>query len=283
MNRNEEPSVSVVIPVHNGAHVIGDQLRSVVKSLRMYPSSEVLVVNNNSTDDLATAISALRDTSPVPIRLLTADGKEGEPYARNVGWRAAYGDLILFCDADDEVSDLWASALVEALAEGRYATGPLRVDRLNEPHVVRTRGHALFRELPFFHGLVPFAHGANMGFERGTLAKLGGFNESFLIGCDIELAVRAWRGGVDLDWVPGAVVDYRLRSTPTEVFHQARAYGHSRRDLDSLLPEARIQRSKWRNNLRRAAWLTRHSLFLIRTKRRLEWLWVAGQLVGEME
>ena len=141
---------------------------------------------------------------------------------------------------------------------------------------------ALFRELPTLHGVVPFAHGCNMGFRRSVLEQTGGFDETYLIGCDIEMAIRLWRADVTLMWSPEALVHYRLRSTPRAVYRQARAYGRSRLRFDALVPELEPTHGATKQ-LRRLAWLMRHLPDLRSLEGRFKWSWVSGQVVGEVE
>lgn len=277
------PDISVVIPVHNGAEFIRAQLEAVGSSLASVPSAEVLVVDNRSDDGSANiAIEWARRTG-APLEVIDAHERAGEPYARNVGWRAARSDLIAYCDADDVVSPQWLRALFDGLQEHDYVTGPLDTYELNDPAIADLRGQALFRSLAHVHEVVPFAHGCNMGFRRSTLEDVGGFDESFLIACDIEIAVRLWRSGVELAWLEDAVVHYRLRSTPAQIFRQARAYGRSRHRITALVPEAARDASPDRRRLRRLAWLVRHIPETRKESGRARWAWVGGQVVGELE
>lgn len=276
-------SASVVIPMHNGGDVIRQQLDGLSLALRNRPDAEIVVVDNRSTDRGAVVAAQWGDDAGAPVRVVDAHDKAGEPHARNVGWQAARSDVILFCDADDVVSPTWAGALAAALERNRYATGPLDTSRLNDPRIVDLRGQRLFRSIPTLANGIPFAHGCNMGFRRGALEQLSGFDESFLIGCDIEIAVRAWRDGIRLVWEPDALVHYRLRSTPGEVFRQARAYGRSRRRIAAMVDGPGVGDVDWWHQLRRTAWLARHAPGLARFGGRMEWAWVAGQVAGELE
>lgn len=89
--------VSVIIPVYNGARFIEMALRSVQR--QSYPASEIIVVDDGSTDGTAAAIAH----SGVAVRYLYQQNA-GAQYARNVGLAMARGELITFLDADD----LWS-------------------------------------------------------------------------------------------------------------------------------------------------------------------------------
>ncbi len=88
------PSVSVVIPVYNGAGLVGSAIRSVLaQTLLPY---EIIVVNDGSTDETLDALLVFRDS----ITVITTINR-GVSCARNTGIRAARGDWIAFLDADD--------------------------------------------------------------------------------------------------------------------------------------------------------------------------------------
>lgn len=276
------PELSIVIPVHNGAEWITEQLDGLALSLAEGPSAEILVVDNRCTDDTIGVVGRWSDQTGIPVRVVPANERAGEPYARNVGFRAARTDFIAYCDADDVVAPTWTSAMLKMLKSADYVTGPLDTHRLNSPEAADMRGQALFRELPTLHGVVPFAHGCNMGFRRSVLEQTGGFDETYLIGCDIEMAIRLWRADVTLMWSPEALVHYRLRSTPRAVYRQARAYGRSRLRFDALVPELEPTHGATKQ-LRRLAWLMRHLPDLRSLEGRFKWSWVSGQVVGEVE
>ncbi len=275
-----KPSVSIVVPMHNGAASITEQLDGLDAAVCDLPGVEILVVDNRSTDGGAEIVRSWASAHRPALRLVPADEKAGEPYARNVGWRAADGEVILFCDADDVVAPAWARALTERLQDARYATGPLETARLNPPAIANLRGQRLFTSLPRLPQGIPFAHGCNLGFRRELLEELGGFDESYLIACDLEIAVRAHRHGVELAWAPEALVHYRLRSEPGEIYHQAGAYARSRRRIDRLL--GGNGRPDLAQQARRIAWLVRHLPGTVHYGGRAQWTWVAGQVTGEL-
>lgn len=83
---------SVVIPVHNGADVIGACLASILSSAIDVPY-DVIVVDDGSTDGTAEVVARF------PVRYMRID-KAGVARARNVGIRHASGAAVFFFDAD---------------------------------------------------------------------------------------------------------------------------------------------------------------------------------------
>lgn len=278
-----DPVVSVVIPAHNAAATIIDQLNAVAIAAGAIPA-EVIVVDNRSTDDTVAVVERWIDEHGVDARVVPAPDRAGEPHARNVGVAAARAELICFCDADDAVHPGWLAAMVDGLREATYVTGPLDLDALNEPWLVEIRGRATTEHAAVLWDTVPYAHGCNMGFRRAALLAVGGFDEQYTTACDLDIAVRMWEAGHELHFVPDAVVSYRLRRTLADTYRQGVSYGrwrvpirHRVAALSAALP------SPVRPSLRRAAWLARRAVPAVFSRRaRVAWVWVASQLWGEV-
>jgi glycosyltransferase involved in cell wall biosynthesis len=91
--------VSVVIPVFNGDSTIVRAVESVLT--QTHPPFEIIVINDASTDDTASVLEQLAQTSGIPLIVMTNSDNVGPGVSRNVGWSHARGDLIAFLDADD--------------------------------------------------------------------------------------------------------------------------------------------------------------------------------------
>src|SRR5580704_5352810 len=84
-------SISIVIPVYNGAHY----LRACLKHLKASDAAalECIVVDDGSTDDSAAVAREFGAT-------VISSPHRGPAAARNLGAKAANGDILLFLDAD---------------------------------------------------------------------------------------------------------------------------------------------------------------------------------------
>ena len=87
-----QPSISVIVPVYNGAGFLRQSLEalacSTVKPL------EVIVVDDCSTDN---SIDVCLESD---VRLFSTPQNSGPAVARNLGAEVAKGDVLLFVDAD---------------------------------------------------------------------------------------------------------------------------------------------------------------------------------------
>ncbi|MFF3674483.1 glycosyltransferase [Streptomyces sp. NPDC002120] len=220
------PTVSVVIPARNAAAYLEAQLAALVAQDFAAPY-EVLVADNGSTD--ATASIARRWAARHAfVRLVDARARAGIGYARNTGVRAAAGDVVLFCDCDDEAAPGWIAGMVEALGRADVVGGPLDLTRLNPPAVRAWRGDPELRRLPVTMRFLPYATGANLGVRTSVYRDLGGFDEAYTGSHDdVEFCWRAQLASHSLAYAPDAVMHYRLRGDVRALAKQRSGYGRS--------------------------------------------------------
>ncbi len=122
--RVEYPEVSIVIPAYNEER---DLLRTVssLSELRLPFKTELIIVNNNSTDKTQMLLDALGIRS-------VFEKKQGISRARQAGLEAARGSYILNADADSIYPPDWGKDFVETLQKqpdvavvyGRYSFIP---------------------------------------------------------------------------------------------------------------------------------------------------------------
>ncbi len=89
--------VSIVIPTWNRKNDLGKCLTSINKL--NYPSIEVIVVDNGSSDGTR---EMLQNEYP-DIKVISNENNLGAPYARNQGILVSSGDYIWFLDNDTEI------------------------------------------------------------------------------------------------------------------------------------------------------------------------------------
>ncbi|WP_250125293.1 glycosyltransferase [Chroococcidiopsis sp. CCMEE 29] len=188
----EQLRVSVIIPVHNG----GDSFRRCLSSLAKTtpPPSEIIVVADGDTDGswlLAKEFNA---------KVLRINARGGPAQARNLGAKAAQGDILFFVDADvvvypDTISQVASTfsrepdlaALIGSYDDAPGATNFLSQYRNLLHHYVHQTG---CEEASTFWG----ACGA---IRRQVFLSLGGFDESYRQPSieDIELGYRLKQAG----------------------------------------------------------------------------------------
>ena len=94
---NDTPLVSVIIPTYNHARYLGNAIDSVIA--QKYPSIEIIVVDNYSTDETETKVN---EYLPGQIKYLKFNNQGVIAASRNYGVKSAKGEMVAFLDSDDE-------------------------------------------------------------------------------------------------------------------------------------------------------------------------------------
>ena len=92
------PKVSICIPVYNVEQYIGRCLESIQR--QSLEDIEIIVVND-CTPDKSMDIVRQYAAKDERIKIIENDGNQGLMVARRMGYIAATGDYITFCDSDD--------------------------------------------------------------------------------------------------------------------------------------------------------------------------------------
>ncbi len=115
-------SISIVIPAYNEERRLPATLDKVLAYLdaKDYPSSEVIVVDDGSSDGTAQVIGRYQSADP-RVRLVSNPGNRGKGYSVRHGMMEAEGEWRLFSDADlsapiEELDKLLAAAKEQGAA-----------------------------------------------------------------------------------------------------------------------------------------------------------------------
>jgi hypothetical protein len=198
--REERPSaplVSVVVPVFNGAGFVEEAIGNVLA--QRYPSLEIIVVDDGSTDGLQQVLGRL----PVDVRLLRQDNA-GPASARNRGIRDASGECIAFLDVDD----LWPQGSLARLAAALNA----------DPELMVVHGHAqllvLYPESGEYRPegnpaeSFPYYIGAGL-YRRHAFETVGLFDPSLMFAEDTDWYTRLKESGLKFERVPEVTLHVR--------------------------------------------------------------------------
>ena len=203
-------AVSVVVASH-ARHLRLRWLLNALAGQTLAPESwELIVVHDYDT---ATARRVL-DEHPLAadgrLRHVAIEPGTGSPARqRNIGWRAARGDLVAFTDDDCRPEHDWLECLLavarrspRAVVQGRTRPEPLEREILKAPHV---------RTLTV-DPVGPYAQTANILYPCAVLERLGGFDERAIAGEDVGLSLRARAAGVGIVAAADAVVNHAVES-----------------------------------------------------------------------
>lgn len=187
-NKQDNQTVSVVIPTYNRQRFLPRAIDSVLR--QTYPVSEILVVDDGSTDDTPQLIAEAQKHFPL-IKYIRLDKNSGAQNARNVGINAASGEWIGFLDSDDE----WLPDRVRLALEAAHRDG------VSVTHCEYIRqepdGHQFLQRVPPLHGNVylDFLRSPNSTFpglllKKECLIAIGGLDTSIMAWQEWDVLIR---------------------------------------------------------------------------------------------
>lgn len=217
--------LSVIVPCLNAEDTIGMQLKALA-SQRYSEPWEVIVSDNGSSDNSREVIYSFMDQIPA-LRVVDSSDQRGRAHARNVGARAATGQALAFCDADDEVGHGWISAMVQALSKHDFIACRWDIEKLNEKRLQVIRGNPQKSglQLIWYPPYMLHAGSGGIGIKRHWHEAVGGFDESLHRLQDTDYCFRVQLAGAKLHFAPDAVIHVRFRDTLSSIFNQSRLWG----------------------------------------------------------
>jgi GT2 family glycosyltransferase len=231
------PSLSLVIPVHNGAATLGACLDSVVRSGF---AGQVLVVDDGSGDDSVTIAERY------PFALIRLTCNVGASEARNVGARAATGEILFFLDCDikmqpDTIQRIRALFGGEPTLTALFGSYQKNTEPKNFASVYKNLLHHYTHQISS-PDAATFCSGYG-AIRREVFLELGGFDPAQRALEDIEFGYRLHRAG------------YRVRLVKDLQFTHLKTYSLAslvRSDVrDRAIPWTRLmlERNIFRNDL----------------------------------
>ncbi len=190
-----EPEISIVIPAYNEAENIVPTLASLCSNITS-KSIEIIVVNNNSTDNTEALVNACG------VRCIL-ETKQGITHARNAGLMQAKGKYIINADADTIYPKYWIEQMVRplisnpnvAITYGRFSFIPIaKTGRLTyyfyEILADITRFYNNYKKTEAVN-----VYGFNSAFRLHQGLQVGGFNHPDGTNEDGYLALKLSKSG----------------------------------------------------------------------------------------
>jgi glycosyltransferase involved in cell wall biosynthesis len=108
---SKEPDVSVIVGTYNRCNVLRGALESLMNQDCAGTQYEVILVDNNSTDETRAMVENLRDSLGYDNLVYCFEGNQGVSHARNTGIAAARGRIIAFTDDDIRPARNWIASI----------------------------------------------------------------------------------------------------------------------------------------------------------------------------
>lgn len=195
-------TLSVIIPAHQAEKYIAQAVDSVRRQV-WSGETEIIVIDDGSTDNTA----ATAQTLGVQVLRKTQGGAAS---ARNMGLRAAAGQLILLLDADDVLTDGALNAMCAALEDGVDAVFAMAEDFVS-PELTDAQKAALRPREGAYGGVLP---GCSL-IRRRVFEAVGLFDDTMSSGETVAWMLKLRSSGLKLKQLPLVSLKRRLHLTNT--------------------------------------------------------------------
>jgi glycosyltransferase involved in cell wall biosynthesis len=258
-------SASILICTYNRAQMLRETLAA-VQALQRPPECdvEIVVVDNNSSDDTARVIAEATQQPGIPI-VSAREPEQGKSFALNRGLKIVRGDVVALTDDDVWPDPDW---LVHIVADFRardvtFVFGKVlpRWARQPPPEILTPRADCIWGPLAIVdYGDLPADYqpdtpgqrlpiGANLSFTRSALCAIGGWrtdlgkvNGTLISGADHEIFMRLRRHGLYSGYYEPAVMvrHYVPAERLTRSYFRRWFFWHGKTNalmLDDMYPE----------------------------------------------
>lgn len=133
--------ISIIIPCYNNAENTKKIIDNLLEQKKLYPETEIIIVENGSTEDMS-----FLDEYDKDLVIVLHETIKGPSHARNAGIKKARGEYIAFIDNDDDIAPNYVHLLyqrmrfnnseydyciIPALVDGNYITDYDKIDMSN--------------------------------------------------------------------------------------------------------------------------------------------------------
>src|SRR5580693_9156554 len=217
--RPDVQAASLVIPNWNGKDLLERFLSSWMAAIAHHPGSEVIVVDNGSTDGSAEWIRA----NYPAVRLLALPKNLGFGGGSNAGFHAAKNDIVVLLNSDMRVEPDFLAPLLDAFTDESVFAVACQIF-FSDPNKLREETgltqswwengsiRVRHRDDPAIQVPYPCAYGGggSCAFDRRKFLELGGFDEllaPFYME-DTDVGYLAWKRGWKVLYQPASKVHH---------------------------------------------------------------------------
>jgi glycosyltransferase involved in cell wall biosynthesis len=207
-------TLSIIICSYNRASYISDALTSLYVQSSGLDDFEVIIVDNNSTDNTKEVYAQWRQTNTNGQFTFISETKQGASFARNTGAAIAKGEWVCFMDDDAVATTDYVKNIIKHIQDQPFIVGfggriiPKYIP--GEPKWMSYYVSSLVGNFDYASTACAFENGkypleSNMIVKKSVYDQIGGFNVN----------------------LPGVVGTLRIGGEGKELFYKIIALGHT--------------------------------------------------------
>ncbi|MDH3973178.1 MAG: glycosyltransferase [Deltaproteobacteria bacterium] len=229
-----EPDISIVVCTYNRAELLKGCLESLAHQSVEESDYEVIIVDNNSTDNTEDIANAFAER--YPNFFYVKEANQGLSHARNKGYMEARGKYVAYIDDDARAEARWAELIVEAfeiVTPAPVAVGGKILPWYDIPPPTWFSDSVEMRSWGEEKGFLkqPDAQfgfsGSNMAINKSVLVKYNGFSADYGMlgimmgfGEEAELFYRIYKEHPLFWYDPAVQVRHRVPAEKMTLYYQ---------------------------------------------------------------
>jgi len=210
--------ISIIIATYNRSEFLIDALDSLSKQSLSKDKFEIIVVDNNSTDQTEAVVADFKRQYPDLNMSYVMEKNQGLSYARNRGIKESAGEIVAFMDDDARAHKDYCLNLFNMKTSFReYDAFGGKVIPLyeegKEPKWLTKHVWGMLAKVDLGNQIKPFDKkypvGCNMAFRKEIFNKIGMFNTNLLNRCDDkDIFNRIKQARLKILYLPDVVVNH---------------------------------------------------------------------------
>ena len=213
---SHETSITVVIPSRNEKERVAETLISIDTNRSNNTKVEIIVVDDASEIPVKEFLTHLSIRTKVNV--VRSDFRQGVPASRNIGCRAAKGDILVITDAHVRFPERWDELILPHIDTKRILVGSIVAKpkfkacgcRLVVPHM----GTWWNGKMPEKLEPIQIAPCSATIIPRKLFEELGGYDSGMRMygAAEPEFSVRAWLSGAEILALPEFELEHAFKN-----------------------------------------------------------------------
>lgn len=227
------PVLSVIIPVYNDTDGLRQTLSSLVDQ-RDNPEFEIIVVDNNSTDETPQVIKEFEREYPHIVSGCEEKEIQSSYAARNTGIGRSSGEIITFIDADVTVGDAWVADLSDKFENSSVDYLGCDVEMyipVGEDTIWARYDVAMGLPVEHYLKMKKFVPTCALAVRRNVIEQVGTFDETLVSGGDKEFGRRVHDYNFEMRYAPDIIVEHPARTSFDSLIKKASRIGQGQVQL----------------------------------------------------
>lgn len=198
----QKPKVSIITPVYNRTDLLFQMIESIENQTVMH--WELIIVDDGSDNDILEELKEYIDKES-RIKLVERNSKaKGAPVCRNIGWRLAKSEFIIFLDSDDLLAPWALSERIEKVKEFGHPDmlifDAIEFDNNDEKHHRLRSFQNNQNPLKEFLDFESCWQTTCVLWQKSALELINGWDENAVSWQDGEIHIRALLKGLTYKW-----------------------------------------------------------------------------------